>query len=482
MNKILLSTLSLSMAGLATGAYCSEPLKPNVVFIFLDDLTHDAIGSLGDRGVITPNIDKLVETGTAFTQTYMMGGWHGAYSVASRSQLLTGRYMWNSLTEESAKYQADLATESTWPQMMQKAGYTTYMTGKWHVEHIDPTSLFDVVDTPRVGGMPSTVATSYNRPIEGEEDPWSPYDTTIGGFWEGGKHWSEVQADVAIDFINKNKESQKPLFMYCAFNAPHDPRQAPKEYVEMYSLDDIEVPENFLPVHPMYQAMGSVPEGRDEALAPYPRTEFAVKTHIREYNAIISHADAQIGRIMEALEESGLSENTIIIFAADNGLAVGQHGFIGKQSLYDHSIRVPLVFSGVDIPQNKRIDELVYLHDIVPTLYDLIGVETPSQVEYSSQADLIKEKGTKGRDYIYAGFSDKQRTIRNERYKILFVPEAKYVYLFDLKRDPAETTNLYGKAKYNKVVEELAAHYLEWAQKSGDKLDLTEIYPEIFKK
>ncbi|MFI3285945.1 MAG: sulfatase-like hydrolase/transferase [Rikenellaceae bacterium] len=277
MNKLLLSTLSLGAISIANAAYCSEKPKPNVLFIFLDDLTHDAIGALGNRGVITPNIDKLVEDGTAFTSAYMMGGWHGAYSVASRSQLITGRYMWHSLSEERAKYRADLESQSTWPQMMKQAGYKTYMTGKWHVEHINPTSLFDVVDTPRKGGMPNTVETSYNRPLEGEVDPWSPYDTSNGGFWQGGKHWSEVQADVAIDFISQSNESEEPFFIYCAFNAPHDPRQAPKEYVDMYPLDQIDLPENFLPVHPMYQAMGSVPEGRDEALAPYPPNRVCCK-------------------------------------------------------------------------------------------------------------------------------------------------------------------------------------------------------------
>lgn len=480
MKKLLCTTLSLGAIGLINSAQCQESAKPNVLFIFLDDLTHDAIGALGDRGVKTPNIDKLVSSGTAFSTTYMMGGWHGAYSVASRSQLLTGRFMWHSLAEQEDNYTTDIQAQNTWPQVMRQAGYHTFMTGKWHVAHVNAKDVFDVVDTPRAGGMPKTVEESYSRPIEGQADTWSPYDETVGGYWEGGKHWSEVQADVSIDFINKNASCDKPLFMYCAFNAPHDPRQAPKEYVDMYPLNQIEAPKNFLPEHPFYKEMGAAPGTRDERLAPYPRSEFAIKTHMQEYYSIISHADTQIGRILDAVEQNGMMDNTIIIFAADNGLAMGQHGFIGKQSLYDHSIRVPLVFSGPGIPEGERRDQMVYLHDLVPTIYDILGIEIPSQIEYESQYDVIKDNKAKGREYIYAGYGKFQRAIRDERYKMIFIPSIKYVYLFDLEKDPNEIENLYGQKRYDKVVEKLVKEYVVWSQKSGDQYDLAADFPELF--
>lgn len=480
MKKLLFNSLCLGALAISTDGICGNVEKPNVLFIFLDDLTHDAIGALGDRGVKTPHVDGLIKSGTAFTSAYMMGGWHGAYSVASRSQLLTGRYMWNSLDQSKLKYEEDLQAEQTWPQEMKKAGYKTFMTGKWHISHVEPHELFDVVDTPRKGGMPVTVKESYDRPQEGKPDLWSPYDESIGGFWEGGKHWSEVQADVTINFLNQNKDSKNPLFMYCAFNAPHDPRQAPKEYVDMYPLDDIEVPKNFLPVHPMYREMGAVPEGRDERLAPYPRTEFAVKTHLQEYYAIISHVDAQIGRIIDAVKKNGMWDNTIIVFTADNGLAVGQHGFVGKQSLYDHSIRIPLVFSGPGVPNGERRDQLVYLHDIVPTIYDMVDIEAPTQMEFESQYELLQDGKEDGREYIYGAYQQSKRTIRDDQYKLIFVPKANYVYLFDLKKDPYEIENLYGNKKYNKIVKRLAKEYLVLAKESGDTFDLAAEFPEVF--
>ena len=146
--------------------------------------------------------------------------------------------------------------------------------------------------------------------------------------------------------------------MYVAFNAPHDPRQAPKEFVDRYPLESIELPPNYLPEHPFDQ--GERYTLRDEILAPFPRTEEAIKIHMQEYYAIISHMDYEIGRILEKLETLGIADNTYIIFTADHGLAVGQHGLLGKQNQYDHSIRVPLVINGPDIQAGTSTDALVY--------------------------------------------------------------------------------------------------------------------------
>jgi len=143
--------------------------------------------------------------------------------------------------------------------------------------------------------------------------------------------------------------------MYLAFNATHDPRQSPKEYIDRYPLDRIKLPENFLPQYPHAAKVCGLGL-RDEKLMPYPRTEFAVKVHRQEYFAIVTHMDDQIGRILEALEKSGKADNTYIIFTADHGLAVGHHGFCGKQNMYDHSMRVPFFIVGPDIEAGSKID------------------------------------------------------------------------------------------------------------------------------
>ena len=177
------------------------------------------------------------------------------------------------------------------------------------------------------------------RDRDGKPDPWKPWDKSFEGFWKGGKHWSEIVADDALDFIADADKRENPFFMYIAFNAPHDPRQSPKEYVDRYPLDKVKVPENFLPEYPHNVGMGCGRGLRDEKLAPFPRTHHAVKVNRQEYYAIITHMDTQIGRILDALDKSGKKDNTYIFYGADHGLGVGQHGLMGKQNMYDHSLR-----------------------------------------------------------------------------------------------------------------------------------------------
>jgi arylsulfatase A-like enzyme len=377
MKLSLLVFASIFLTGFYTGCHpgrkSSSDLnenvdKPNILFIFADDQSYSTVHALGNHEIITSNLDKLVNAGTTFTHTYNMGAWHGAVCVASRAMLNTGRFVWRAYGYEN--HQQDLVDRGEmWGQLMQKAGYETYMTGKWHVKTSADT-LFNHVVHVRPG-MPGTVPEAYNRPLSAGDSSCTPWNKDFGGYWKGGKHWSEVLGDDAIAFLDSAKNSENPFFMYLAFNAPHDPRQSPKEYVDMYPLENISVPESFAPEYPFKDSIGCVPSLRDEALAPFPRTEYAVKVHRQEYYAIISHMDAQIGRILDALEKSGKADNTYIFFTADHGLAIGNHGLMGKQNMYDHSIRVPLFVIGPDVPKNKKIDVDVYLQYIMASALNL---------------------------------------------------------------------------------------------------------------
>ena len=322
--------------------------KPNIVLIFSDDQRYNTIRALGGKEVITPNLDSLVSAGTTFTRAYNMGGWHGAVCVASRTMLLTGLSIWDARRSEK-KLDDIAATSGLWAQHLRKAGYDTYMTGKWHVR-ADVNAIFDHVAHERAG-MPNQTPQGYNRPLSTADTFWQPWDKKYEGFWKDGKHWSEVLADDATGFIQQASRKVDPFFMYLAFNAPHDPRQAPKEFVDMYPLDGITLPENYMEEYPFKEEMGSGTDLRDEQLAPFPRTPHAVKKHIQEYYASITHMDAQIGKIFRALAASGKLQNTIIFFVSDHGLAVGHHGLMGKQSMFDHSVRVPLVVAG---PGNSK--------------------------------------------------------------------------------------------------------------------------------
>ncbi len=468
----LLSPLASVLGAEAKGS--SEAQDPDILFLFVDDMTYDGIRALGERDVMTPNMDRIVQQGVSFSNTYNMGGWSGAISAASRTQLMTGLSLWNAFTEQRKdSFKGMVENELMWPQVMKQEGYKTYHTGKWHVSGVDPSTIFDEVEAVRPG-MPGdnyrTTKIGYNRPLSVDDNSWLPWDKSMGGHWEGGKHWSEVQADLLIGYMERNKESKEPLFMTCAFNAPHDPRQSPEGYTDKYPIDQIALPASFQPEHPYMEQMRAGKKVRDEALAPWPRTEYAVKKHTQEYYAIITFLDEQIGRVLETLEKSGRADNTLIILAADNGLAMGKHGFLGKQSLYEHSVRIPLVISGCGLPKGESRDQMVYLQDLVPTVYDLVGIDKPKNVEFTSLLDIAKNKREDSHyDYVYCAYVDKQRMIKDDRYKLFIIKDAKKCYLFDLKKDPNEMNNLYGDPKYKKVVDRLFAAYREYESNYNDK-------------
>ncbi|MDR1383559.1 MAG: sulfatase-like hydrolase/transferase [Planctomycetaceae bacterium] len=456
--------------------------KPNILFIYTDDQSFNTIAALGHKIVQTPNLDKLVQEGIAFTNAYNQGGWHGAICVASRSMINSGRFLWNArrrvendfrpIKQGGSEYQLQKSAETEfWSQILKKGGYTTYFTGKWHV-NVPVRNLFDQVDLVR-GGMPPTVESSYRRPVEGEDDVWSPFDPQFKGHWgNDGKHWAESLADSAIGFINNASQKSEPFFMYLAFNSPHDPRQAPKEYVDRYPQENMDIPANFLPENPYKDVMGCSAELRDEKLAPFPRTEYAVRVHRREYYAIISHLDTQIGRIVDALEKSGKKENTYIFLAADNGLAVGSHGLFGKQNLLEHSVKVPLLVAGPGLPKNQRISEPVYLQDIVPTSLHVAGISIPDHIQFKSLLPLIHGEEQQHYVAVYGAYMMLQRMVRKDNFKLIVYLENNIRLLFDLKNDPDEINNLADKPQYATKIQELLDELIKLQKETGDPLIL----------
>ena len=499
----LFSTLILIIFGCNTDSRQSpdQEKPPNIVFLFADDFTYDAIHALGNEMIHTPNLDRMVASGVTFTHAYNMGGWHGAICVASRSMIISGVSLWPALDQQKRWNDSDgKAVQDTWPKLLENAGYQTYMTGKWHVR-ASAEETFKYTNDVRPGGMPGdywvgndtigpllrdtynnggdlsqVLPLGYNRPLSPTDTSWSAFDPSHGGYWEGGTHWSEVVKQNALQFIEQSTSSENPFFMYLAFNAPHDPRQAPKEFLDMYPIEQIPLPASFLPEYPYKDSIGNTPLLRDEALAPYPRTEFAVKTHIREYYAIISHLDQQIGEILDALEASGQMENTYIFFTGDHGLSVGRHGLIGKQSLFDHSIRVPLMMTGPNIPQNARVDTDVYLQDIMATGLELGGVSKPDHVFFNSLLNLAT--GDRNEGYypaIYGAYVDFQRMIRKDGFKLLVYPKIEKVMLFDLQQDPNEMNDLSQDPQYQDKVRSLFGDLLALQEDMQDPLDLAPL-------
>ena len=286
-------------------------------------------------------------------------------------------------------------------------------------------------------------------------------------------------ADDSEQFLAQAGKSDKPFFMYLAFNAPHDPRQSPKEYVDKYPLDQIAIPKSYLPEYPFNEAMGSGRKLRDEKLAPFPRTEQAVKVHRQEYYAIITHMDEQIGRILQALKKTGKEKNTYIFFTADHGLAVGRHGLMGKQNMFDHSVRVPFIVNGPNIERGKKIDGAIYLQDVMPTTLELAGVKQPKHVQFKSLLPVIRGERKQNYDRLYGAYLNVQRSVTKDNFKLILYPKIKQVLLFNLSNDPHEMHNLADNSKHRPRILKLMQHLLQLQQETGDSLNLKTAYPDL---
>lgn len=440
--------------------------RPNILFIFADDLAFDAVGFHGNHVVQTPTLDGLARRGAVFTHAYNMGAWSGAVCVASRTMLNTGKFVW-----AAKKAVPDLKTDWSsqrrlWPQRMHDGGYRTYMTGKWHVA-VGADSLFDHVRHIRPG-MPKQVEAGYDRPKSPDDRQWLPWDTRNGGYWEGGRHWSEVVADDTIEFLKMAESDERPFFMYVAFNAPHDPRQSPKEYVEHYPADSIPLPEPFFEEHPFDIGSNRI---RDERLAPFPRTPYSVQVNRGEYYALIEHLDAQIARIMEALEASGQVDNTLIVFTADHGLACGHHGLMGKQNQYDPSVRVPFVIAGPGVESGRRLPTPIYLQDVMPTTLELAGQST-DDVDFRSLWPVLTGAHTEHYQAIYGSYLEAQRMVTDGRYKLIAYPKINRLQFFDLANDPWEQHDLIDSVDARDRVAAMQRELIRLQGEIGDELEL----------
>lgn len=423
--------------------------KPNILFILTDDQNYSTIHAWGNEQIKTPNLDKLVQEGISFKNSYIMGGSSPAVCSPSRASLFSGLTLWN--LENQGVYGFDISEKyKTLPQVFRENGYLTFATGKnepGHKGHF--ARSFSNGDKILIRGM---TGSQYRLPL----CPFSPegdYSREREVVHEG-THSAEVYADACIRFLEGQAENEQPFFAYVAFQTPHDPRQAPDQFRELYKDDEMELPASFLPQHPFDNGMLNI---RDENLAGFPRTPEEVKKHIADYYAMISHDDYQIGRILDALQKTGKYDNTIIVFTSDNGLALGNHGLMGKQNVYEHSVRVPLIVSGPGIPGGEVREQLCYLYDIYPTLCERAGLPTPETVQFKSLNKVIDGEEGVHREHLCFAFMSWQRAIRNSQFKLIeyCVNGNRFTQLFDLKSDSGEMNNLAGNRDYAQQLHKL---------------------------
>lgn len=450
--------------------------KPNILFILTDDQRAGTIHALGNPEINTPNIDKLVERGTSFTRAYIPGGTASAVCMPSRAMINSGK----TLFHLEGTGQNIPCSHTTFGQCFLENGYHTSAIGKWHngVESFSRSfcSGADIF----FGGMWD----HWNVPVNDFHDN-KVYDSHIhfvpnfsansdsvkvlADRINAGVHSTDLFSKAAVDFID-SYDSEQPFMMYLSYLAPHDPRTMPEEFRNMYDPEKITLPPNFAEM-PVVNC-GWSNKGRDENTEAYPRTPNAIKKHIADYYAMISHIDHGIGKVVDALEKKGMLDDTIIVLTGDNGLAIGQHGLMGKQNIYDHSVHVPLVMCGPGIAKNQLNDNFVYLLDIYPTLCELCGVEIPESVDGISFAPMFSDPGYKTRRELYLAFQSRIRGVMDEQYKLIEyrTEDLKLTQLFDLKNDPWEKNNFYDISGYEEITarlrEKLFALRDEWDDES----------------
>ena len=451
--RLLAVLASLMVAPAVFGA-----TRPNILVLFADDQRADTIGAHGNPHIKTPHLDGLVRAGVSFRRNYVMGGNSGAVCVPSRAMLHSGKHWFGIANTQT------LAGEKLMGELFGEHGYTTFGTGKWHNGQPSWLRSFQHGEAVMFGGM-----SDHEKVPLHDRGP----DGKMAGPRTGDGFSTNLFADAAIKFLEKHDTAAgtKPFFCYIAFTAPHDPRQPPPGFPADYTSRP-PLPKNFLPQLPFDN--GAMNGGRDENLGAWPRTEAMIRDQLAEYYAMVEHLDARIGDILAVLKRRGLADNTIVVYAADNGLAVGSHGLLGKQNIFEHSMRTPLIVSGPRIPRGKSSEAFTYLLDIFPTLCDAAGVPAPAGVFGESLRPLWEGSKPRIRDTVFLPYIQVQRAVRDERWKLVRYPKLGYSQLFDLQTDPDETRSVYDLPANAAHIARLTAAMQAWQRKVGDTLVLNE--------
>jgi arylsulfatase A-like enzyme len=467
--------------------------QPNIVLIVTDDQRFDALGCAGNPIVQTPHMDALARRGVHFTQACIPCGTHGAVCMPSRAMLNTGR----TLFHLQGSGEEIPPGHTTLGEAFRGAGYRTFGTGKWH----NGTAAFHRSFTEGAEIFFGGMADHWNVPVfdldpSGKydkrclvvDDPWTSNATRerMCDHIHSGKHSTDIIAAATVEFLEGYRDPA-PFLAYVAFLAPHDPRTMPRKYLDLYDPAAIPLPPNFMGGHPFDNGDLHL---RDEMLAGFPRNPDEIQRHLAEYYAMISHLDARVGDIVEAVRRRGKLDDTIFVLCGDNGLALGQHGLMGKQNLYEHSVRVPLMLAGPGVPQGISTPAQVYLLDIFPTLCALSGIKTPASVEgldlgsamrldqvgralrRPASAGSVVPAVLEGRNALYLAYADKHRGVRTERWKLIeYVVNGRHsmTQLFDLQADPWELWNLATSPEYAGTLSQLRQELIRLREAWDDR-------------
>ncbi len=436
----------------------TERRKPNLLLIVADDHRGGTLGIDGDPRRATPRLDELARQGVRFTKAFC----NAPVCTASRQSFITGRLPHaTGVTRLTTALPDTAVTLADW---LAKAEYDTAGIGKMHFNSKNPHGFQERVDLHEWNEWLAV------KPPEGGDQrrPWNPFKDPAA-VWlnaacrpEGlpaAAMDSTYFADQAIDYLRHHKAD--PFFLMVSFYDPHSPFHFPRDWQSRFRRSSFKAP-------PITE--------EDRRLQPkvfQSLTEREIRGIQAAYYTSLSFLDFQVGRVLDALDESGLTKDTVVVFLGDNGYMLGEHGRFEKHCFYEPAVRVPLIVRWPEqLPAGKRVDAMVESVDLFPTVLELLGNAPPKNLHGKSFVPLLRgEPGAKGRDVVFSEYLENEEAmVRSERYKLIVGTGRRkrldgyevddpspgpYLRLFDLQTDPDENLDLSSKAEFRDVIDGL---------------------------
>ncbi len=452
--------------------------RPNILFIMSDDHTWQAVSAYG--GILkdvcpTPNIDRIAKEGMLFRNCFVTN----SICTPSRSAIFTGKY---SHKNGVYKFTALDQSQPTLPKLMQKAGYHTALIGKYHL-HSNPVGLDFWSILPGQG--------RYHNPqfVEmGDEHPSGRVQRGKRTTYRG--HSSDVIADKALDYLKRRRPKDKPFMFFCHFKAPHDTWEFADRYKDF--LEDVEIPEP--------PTLFDDYEGRSDALRKQLQyigsewghhTDFEEETqglegrakkkkqyqlYMKKYLRCVKGVDDNVGRILDYLDESGLAENTIVIYTADQGFFLGEHGLYDKRFMYEEALRMPFLVRWPGKIEPGSVNEEIVLNiDFAPTLLEAVGARPHPEMQGRSFLPMLEGKTPPDwrqsmyYRYYYSHFeTEPHYGVRTKTHKLIYFNRIDQWELYDLAADPHEMNNVYDDPRYAEVVQRLKRELVRLQKELGD--------------
>ena len=444
MNHLIKTTNLFLLLGFFSCQQKKTEKKPNVLFIAVDDLRPE-LGCYGQKQIISPNIDRLASGGLTFVNAYC----NVPVCGASRASLLTGiRPTMNRFVGYSTWAEKDAPEAVSLPEVFRNNGYYTVSNGKvfHHLNDIRESWSEDPWNPAENGGSYLDYQADTNLAIINSGSkrgmPYEAGEVSDDAYNDG------VLAKKTINDLKRLKEMEKPFFLAAGFFKPHLPFTAPKKYWDLYSDESIHLPDNYYrPENAPDVAIHNFGELRSYygMTAEGPVSDEMAHNLIHGYYACVSYVDAQIGRVLTALDDLGLAENTIVILWGDHGWQLGEHTLWCKHANFKTSLNAPLIIRVPGFKGNNKSEALVEFIDVFPSLCDLAGLDLPSQLQGKSFVPLMKDPDLSWKQAVYSRYVNGESVKTPSYLYTEWFDKGGVSYtsmLYDHKIDPEENVNI----------------------------------------